>query len=533
MIFSKIFNKVPWLYYLLLLALNVGVAVIALRFPRFYVDKRPQVIRLLAGIIGVLVAAMGFLLADAKGAKLLGLVLAPVICGVVAALTVPMIYRLVTLGIGVSRTVSLNVGTVILFAELGILDAVIVFFSWEAFSAGNALRLTLAVFLAVVIVGLTVLPFAGDFARTYLRKYAFLTEPAVYVNGADGYSVLFATTGAGTGVVTVTKDGVTTEYKEEKIGVTRYDSMIHRVDLPRAALDGATYFVSSRQTKDGTDKRWVMGKDIRSKEYLFRAYDKGGDLSFLCVSDNQGAKKATQKAVKEAAEKYDYDFVLMLGDHAESYNDIERDIVEPLLQVSAIASGSVLPVYYTLGNHEYRGMAASYLRDIIPTGAEDGAAYYTFAMGDAFFSVLNFANDHDDDFYRYAGLADFNAYKDREYEWYVNAMASKPYEGYRYHLVLSHIAMICEDGLPAYEHPCEDCGVPHDYKYREFAERFKEYGVQYVVSGHSHVPPAAFTNESYPFPNLHAGSNYNKKKGFRNSLVKLSDGKITYEIYGE
>jgi len=528
----KLFAKIPWVYYLLILAVNVGVVLLALRLPQLYVDKRPVPIRWISVGIGCLVAVLGFLLADAKGAKLVGLIIAPIVCGVIGGFTVRVLYTLVTETIGVSRTVSLTMGLVLLFLELGVLDALIVHSSLDFFHAGNAFRTAATVLLVLVITGLTLVPFAGAFVRTYLRPYAFTAEPSVYVNGADGYSILFATTGPGTGSVTIEKNGEKTVYNEEADGVILYDRQIHHIDVPKAALDGAIYYVSSRQTKDGTDKNWVMGKEIQGTSYAFRAYT-GGDVSFLCVSDNQGGTKASQLAVKQAYDTHEYNFVLMLGDHAESYNDIESDIVEPLLKVSALASGSVLPVYYTLGNHEYRGMLAPYLWELIPTGSETGEAYYTFTMGDAYFTVLNFANDHDDDFARYAGLANFNSYKDKEYEWFTAEMDKKLYEGYTYHLVLSHIALIAEDNLPAYEHVCEDCHVVHDYKFREFADKCQACGVQYVVSGHSHVPPAEFKSDKYDYPNLHAGSHYDNKTGFRNCIIKLSGGKISYEIYGE
>lgn len=531
--FVGLFAKIPWLYYLLILAVNVGVVVLALQMPQYYADKRPVSIRLLSVGIGILVGVLGLAMADLKGDKIVGLILAPIVCGLVAAFTFRLTYMIATQSIGVDRAVSMTIAKVLLFSELGVLDALIALSSAEHFGAGKVFRTVLTVALVIWTIGLAVTPFATAFARRYLRKYAFLTEPSVYVNGANGYSILFATSAPGTGCVTIEKNGVTTTYSETAIGTVLYDRQIHRVDVPKAALDGATYFVSSRETLDGSDKNWVMGKKIVGEKYAFRAYTGGGDLSFLCVSDNQGANAGTQRAVKEAYDANNYDFVLMLGDHAESYNDIENDIVEPLLKVSALASGSVLPVYYTLGNHEYRGMLAPYLWELIPTGAEDGAAYYTFTMGDAFFTVLNFANDHDDDFERYAGLADYNAYKDAEFDWYAAEMAQAPYEGYRYNLVISHIAMIAEDNLPAYEHECEDCHKVHDYKYREFAEVFKQSGVQYVVSGHSHVPPAEFKHPDFSFPNLHAGSHYDNKTKFRNSIVTLKDGKITYQIYGE
>ena len=533
MIVSKYFSKIPWLYYLLLLAANVGVVVMALFMPQHFAEKHYEPVYGYSAGIGVLFALIGFLIADVKGGKLVPSIVAPVVCGVVSAITVYVIfYRLVHLTIGIDRVVSLRMGQVFLFLELGVLDALLLLFSARFFGIGKGFSTALAVLLVLVTMGLAVLPFAGSFAKTYLRKYDFLTEPAVYVNGSDGYSILFATTTAGTGEVTIQKEGVTTVYKEQKIGVTLYDRIVHRVDVPKSALEGGTYYVSSRQTRDGSDKVWVMGKEIKSKTYAFRAYAGTGDVSFLCVSDNQGTSAPTQRAVKAAADANEYDFVLMLGDHAESYNDIEEDVVGSLLKVSAIASKSVLPVYYTLGNHEYRGMLASYLWDLIPTGSDTGEAYYTFTMGDAFFSVINFANDHDDDFERFAGLADFNAYKDKEFEWYEQAMQSKPYEG-KMHVVLSHIPMVYEDNLTAYEHECEDCHKVHDYKYREFGDLFKACDVAYIVSGHSHVPPAEFKSDKYDYKNLHAGSNYANKSGFRNSIVTLSGGQASFKIYGE
>ena len=66
----------PWLYYLLLLALTAGV-VLALQMPQLYVDKRPVPLRLISAAIGVLVALLGLAMADLKGDKLIGLIVAP------------------------------------------------------------------------------------------------------------------------------------------------------------------------------------------------------------------------------------------------------------------------------------------------------------------------------------------------------------------------------------------------------------------------------------------------------------------------
>ena len=155
---------------------------------------------------------------------------------------------------------------------------------------------------------------------------------------------------------------------------------------------------------------------------------------------------------------------------------------------------------------------------LLPSPSETGDFFYSFTVGDAYFTVLNFSNEDEDDNARYGGVARFNAYKEREYEWLKTKFAAKEYEGYRYNVMLSHIPVIDENGEEADEYMC-----------KEIIDLLEQNGVEYVVSGHSHVKPQEFSIESRPFKNLHVGSYYDTKARFRNSIVRLKDGK--YETY--
>ena len=283
-----------------------------------------------------------------------------------------------------------------------------------------------------------------------------------------------------------------------------------------------------------------MGKTIESKRYSFKPYQGSGDVSFITVSDNQGTIEPTVKALKKASKDYDYDFVFMLGDHAELYNDLDKDVVASFLQVAAVASKGERPIYYTLGNHEYRGMLLSDVWDLIPTPSDTGDAYYTFTVGDAFFTVMNFGIDHDDDYQRkYDGIAHCNEYKDKEYAWLENVMATKPYEGYKYNIAISHIALMVEkdnnkdsdEFEMIFEHECTECKKIHSYKYKEFADLLNANGVQYVISGHTHKKPKLLEVEGYEFKTLNTGSHFAGKTRFRNTVVTLSNGEFSYEVY--
>ena len=532
--FISLFKKFPWLYFVAqAVALALSVTFVFL-MPDAYVYF--DIGKVSGYVVGLLVSYgyVGFLLADLAGRKPKGIVLETVLYGVVGAATFPAGHLFLAVLAKVGMMSVMRIAEILLLAFLGVSHAIVfVKATKEAFPLKEKARGVIAIVLVCVSIGLTVTPLAVPFCKRYLRSYAFLTEPSVFLR-EDGYAVLFATTAVGTGSVIVKKDGVETEYFEEEQGVRLYNKQVHRIDLPKEALEGGTYSISSMQTLNSEDHCLRSGKKIRSKEYTFHPYNGNGDVSFLVVSDNQGTPGPTQKAVTQARKEKTYDFVLMLGDHSEMFNDVEKDVVNSYLKISGIASGGELPVVATLGNHEYRGMIAPELWDLIPTPGRDDEFYYTFTMGDAFFTAFCFGTDHDDDYTeKYGGMVDFNSYKDKEYEWAQQVLNEKPYETYRYNIALCHIPLIFGNNETAYENVCSECKKKHDYKFKEFCDLAEAMGVQYVVSGHTHSVPRECTSDKYSYTNLQTGSYYANRVHFRNSIVHLKDGKVTFEVYSD
>ncbi len=384
--------------------------------------------------------------------------------------------------------------------------------------------------------------------------YEFLSEPSVYYSSDGNYRVLFATNAEGTGEVHVTKDGADYVFYDEINGTQRFDSIFHRVEVPQDILDGATYRVASRRTLDGKNYGIRLGETILGKTYSFRGYSKEkdvvdengvhvGDVSFICISDIQGPYKAAQEILKKTQAKYDYDFVLMLGDFSNQYNDDITDFVEPILKVGAIASASEIPCLYVVGNHENKGMKAKFVNELLPTPSPDGELYYTVAIGGAHFTALNFGDDHDDDMPRYNGINRFDAYKDKEYDWLVGTVLhNREYDGYRYNMILSHIPVLMDKILTEkqaqtqppqffmYDYICDECNEKHDYKWKEFTQAYIDMGVDHVVSGHVHKMPRLCASDDCPFDNLQAGSVYGNGQ-YRNSIVTLANGEMSYIEY--
>ena len=528
----SLFKKIPWVYFVVqAVAFALSVTFVAL-MPKAYIYWD---IRKVSGYVVALLLSygyVGYLLADLRGRKTAGIVVETVLFGIFGAALYPAAHLFLAILAKVGFVTSLRIAEILLLAFACVAHILVFFRLQETFPLRKTLFSALAIVLICLSLGITIaIPFGGTFVKRYLRPYSFLTEPSVFLSG-DDYAVLFATSAPGSASVTIQKDGVETVYYEERQGVHVYASQLHRIDLPKSVLDGATYYLTSKQTLNSEDHCLRSGKEIRSSSYTFRPYNGNGDVSFLVVSDNQGTPNPTQKAVQNAQKTKQYDFVLMLGDQSEMYNDVETDIVDSYLKITGLASHGEIPVVATLGNHEYRGMLAPDLWDMIPTPSKTGEFYYTFTMGDAFFSVMSYGTDHNDDYEeKYGGLVDFNSYKDKEYEWLQTIAETKPYENYRYNVMLSHIPLIFANNETAYEYVCSECKKKHDYKYKEFCDLAEEMGVDYVVSGHTHVAPATFTSDKYSYMNLQTGSYYANRAHFRNSIVHLKDGNFTFEVY--
>ncbi len=514
------FKKHPYLYYIVDVLLLGGTIPFILLFPKEYIYWNiPGVAGYTVGLF-ITFALNGCMLAGTEDRSLTRISVEGVLFGLAGG-GIPWLFHLVlNRALLINIYDVMNISCLFQFILLGAIQFLITFRSAQYYHLKKTLCEGMTVGLISIMLVLTVLPFSMDFFRTYFRAYSFLSEPCVFVSANDTYAVMFATSGPGTATLTLTIAGEETEYHEMVNGTLRFDRQIHRIDVPKDELERGSYTLSSRQTMDCTGTVYRMGKTITSRAYSFRPYQGNGDLSFLCVSDNQGAATPTQRAVENARNNYNYDFVMLLGDQSEAYNKREEDFISSMLTVAGIASHGEIPVYYTVGNHEYRGMLSGELFSEMPTPSETGEFYYTFTMGDAYFTVLNFTNEDPDDDERYGGVARFSEYKEKEYQWLQERFATKEYEQYRYNVMISHIPVINEDSEEAEEYLC-----------KEIIDLLEENNVQYVVSGHSHVEPQEFTVEERAFRNLHAGSYYKQKMAFRNSIVYLKEGEYGFIVY--
>ena len=108
------------------------------------------------------------------------------------------------------------------------------------------------------------------------------------------------------------------------------------------------------------------------------------------------------------------DFVLLNGDMSswvEGQEQICKDYIDACVELFA----SEVPIVFNRGNHETRGVYSDALIKYFPTST--GTFYYRFNIGKVCFLVLDSGEDKPDSDLEYAGIADYDNYREEETLW--------------------------------------------------------------------------------------------------------------------
>ncbi|MCX7008478.1 MAG: metallophosphoesterase [Kiritimatiellaeota bacterium] len=367
--------------------------------------------------------------------------------------------------------------------------------------------------------------------KTNLPPFEFTSQPVLLEN-KEHYRIIWSTTQIGSAKVVVKQnDGSQKTFSDATDGVGDFQTRIHRVDVPKALLEaaGATYSVSSRRSIDTSRYGYQLGEEIVSARHAVAVQRPADNIAFLAISDVQGGAKLARTVLERVDEPYN--FVLLLGDFSNDYNSAD-DYIEPLLCLAYQASKGAIPCLYVSGNHEIKGTWSRLTNQIFPTPSPDNQRYFTYSFGPLFITALFLGDDHSDDMPRYSGVSEFDAYKDRQFDWLAGTVLPKQeWKQFRYNIAVAHIPLIRANNDLTVSHFCKECNKAHGYKLPEFAAAFNNtIKPQLMVSGHTHQAQLV-SDPSLSFPNLQTGGHLGRNKFYHTSLVRFVNDTISYTVY--
>lgn len=292
--------------------------------------------------------------------------------------------------------------------------------------------------------------------------------PVVWAVG-DEYQIVFTTTARATASVEL--GGVA--YHDTYAGYDISETRVHKIAVPMAALDAARAYTIKARSMILRGPYWaIQGRSI-ARDCAFRPLDPSDGIQYYSLSDTH---EFVEPAVRAAAYLGDrLDFLVIAGD-TSSFLDRPADL-DRILAIAHGATRGERPVIYARGNHETKGRMSNLLHRYV--GADGTKFYYTVRLGPVWAVVLDFGEDHADDWQEFYGAARFDAYRADEAAFLdgVVADAAREYAAPG----ITHRIAICH--IPVTFRYAED---PDAARQKEWIGRLDRMGLDLMLNGHRH-----------------------------------------------
>jgi predicted phosphodiesterase len=267
---------------------------------------------------------------------------------------------------------------------------------------------------------------------------------------------------------------------------------------------GLTYFykVVSREINDFQPYKLTYGETISSSTERFVNTNTSKDeVSFVMINDIHDRPKSIPQLL-DLDKSNKRDFIFFNGDVFDYQTD-EKQIIDHMIQPCVDYFAKNTPFVYVRGNHETRGVFA---RDF--AAYFDHVGYTSFTLGPVRFVILDTGEDKEDSHPVYAGIVDFDHYREEQAAWLEQEISRKEFKNAAFRIVLMHIP-------PRYSG--DGHGAVHCTQL--FEPLMNRGRVDLVLSGHTHqykVHPPVQNRNSYPI--IIGGG---PRDGFR-TLTKVS-----------
>ena len=264
-----------------------------------------------------------------------------------------------------------------------------------------------------------------------MKPCEFATLPTVYAVGKN-YQI----------IVPVTKECVMwvrvgdKNFYDDSNGILRSAVTTHKMTLPMAILDEAKeYTVCYRNI---IERKPYFSELTEVFEYTsaFRPVKGDGAIRICHIADAHN--KVAEPVAVGGYFGDSLDLLVLNGDIPNHSGDIKY--FTAIHEIAAGITHGEIPVIFSRGNHDMRGIFAEKLEDHVPT--DMGRSYFTFRLGRLWGMVLDAAEDKPDDHDAYGHTNCCDDFRRRETEFIKSVIenADREYaaEGVENRIVISH-----------------------------------------------------------------------------------------------
>lgn len=269
---------------------------------------------------------------------------------------------------------------------------------------------------------------------------SFAAPPVVYAVGRD-YQIMVPVTCETLMWVRIGEE----DFFDDDNGILRSRVQTHRMTVPSAVLDRAgKYTLCFRKVLERLPYFSKTG-EVGTFEVAFRPIEKDV-INFYHIADAHNRIEGPVSAGKFFGKALD--LLVLNGDIPDHSGQIEN--FAAIHRIAGEITGGAIPVVFSRGNHDMRGIHAENLSGHTPS--DRGNSYYTFRLGPLWGVVLDCGEDKNDEDEAYGHTVCCHAFRLRETKFLeqITARAADEYAapGVKYRLVFSHFHFTENDRPP-------------------------------------------------------------------------------------
>lgn len=311
-------------------------------------------------------------------------------------------------------------------------------------------------------------------------------------------------------------------YYDDSNGILRSMTELHKIGIPQTELDAAgEYTVCYRRIIERKPYFSELEEEER-ETFAFKPVTSKTPRAYH-IADSHGEVGATVDTAKKYIELCgELDFLILNGDVIDHSGNIAN--FDAIYDICSQLTRGTIPVVFSRGNHDTRGIYAEKIQDYTPT--RDGYSYFTFRLGGIWGIVLDCAEDKPDTNEEYGHTICCHPFRVKETKYIESVIANADSEyladGITHRIVVAHSPFTkefeppfnIEEDLYAYwtkllsENVKPDlmiCGHLHQFVVYTPGSENDRYGQSFPVvvasavdrKGHSHLGAGfAFASES-------------------------------------
>ncbi len=266
------------------------------------------------------------------------------------------------------------------------------------------------------------------------------------------------------------------DYYDHSNGIIRSASLLHKVEIPMPALDAAGEYTICWRVMLERKPYFSKTGEVQRATYSFRPVGEG-EIRIYHIADAHNKVDTPVQAGRYFGDALD--LLVLNGDIPNHSGRLEN--FDAIHRIAGEITHGGIPVVFSRGNHDTRGIYAECIADYTPT--DRGVSYFTFRLGPLWGLVLDCGEDKVDTHPEYGNTVCCSYFREQETAFLKRVVerANTEYleEGVTKRVVISHVPFAFNDADP-FNIEVET--------YTEWARLIREHiHPQLHLCGHMHV----------------------------------------------